>query len=294
MTYVIEADQVVGDMAPSSGDAKPEIRSDLFCQECGYNLRGLISDRCPECGYSLEALRSDVPRLPWVHRAELGRTRAYWQTVWMVMFRHKRFCEEVARPVDFAAAQRFRWVTVLHVYVPILIGTLLLYGLAGPRPFGEKFVDDAFNAVWPVAILHFCILLFLAGATGLPSYFFHPRGIPIEQQNRAIALSYYAGAALAWTPLVFLILVAGTLCFELQWEVGVALLILGFGLQFGQVFAWIADLIHVGVRVMPQRRGRLALLGALLPFLWLGLAGIIFFAVGVVTLFLLLLIKSAF
>ena len=49
-----------------------------------------------------------------------------------------------------------------------------------------------------------CLWLFLFTATGAASYFFHPRSISIERQNRAITLSYYACAPLALTPIVAL------------------------------------------------------------------------------------------
>jgi hypothetical protein len=57
--------------------------------------------------------------------------------------------------------------------------------------------------------LGFAVIYLIAAAatfaviTGLPSYFFHPRGISIERQNRAIALSYYACAPLALGPFLF-------------------------------------------------------------------------------------------
>jgi hypothetical protein len=35
-------------------------------------------------------------------------------------------------------------------------------------------------------------------ATGVPSYLFHPRRLSTEQQNRAIALSYYVCGILSW------------------------------------------------------------------------------------------------
>ncbi|MFH0982330.1 MAG: zinc ribbon domain-containing protein [Planctomycetota bacterium] len=284
-------------------DAQTEIPYDLFCQECGYNLRGLTSDRCPECGYSLKTLRSQVPRIPWVFREELGRLRAYWRTVWMVMFRHKRFCEEVARPVDYGDAQRFRWVTVLHVYLPVLAGTVLLHVLPWPSPFDGPWLDEPFRGVWPMAGFHLCILLFLAAATGVPSYFFHPRDIPIEQQNRAVALSYYACAALGWTPLAFVIGLAGLSVLYIQdrlWGrsaevlpiVGGVLVMLGALLPIGQIVGYIGDLIHIGVRVMPQRKGQLALLGFALPLLWLGLAGLIFVGLPAIVFYVVLIVTS--
>jgi hypothetical protein len=39
--------------APRPESGPRAIEHDLFCLECGYNLRGLHGDpvRCPECGY---------------------------------------------------------------------------------------------------------------------------------------------------------------------------------------------------------------------------------------------------
>ncbi len=88
-------------------DQEVEIGHDLFCQDCGYNLRGLTGARCPECGHSLETIRALESQIPWVYRKEQGWFRAYWRTVWLVMFRQRRFCEEMARPVSFDDAQRF-------------------------------------------------------------------------------------------------------------------------------------------------------------------------------------------
>jgi len=62
---------------------------DLYCPECGYSLRGLTSDRCPECGLRLDFIESAVSLIPWERRRELGRIRAYWQTVLMVLTRTK-------------------------------------------------------------------------------------------------------------------------------------------------------------------------------------------------------------
>ncbi|MHC4091072.1 MAG: hypothetical protein ACYSVY_12505 [Planctomycetota bacterium] len=209
----------------------------------------------------------------------------------MVMFRHKRFCSEIARPVDYGAAQRFRWLTILHVYLPMLVGTVFLYAFAWPTPFEDRFFDHVFQAVWPMAILHCGMLLFLAAATGIPSYFFHPRDIPIEQQNRAIALSYYACAALAWTPLAFVLLPAGVFLADVHETAGLLLVLLAVVLPFGQLAAWAADLFHIGVRIMPQRKGRLAVLAIALPLIWLALWVLVCF-LGIV-LFLLILLASS-
>lgn len=93
------------------------IPEDILCPACAYDLRGATGDRCPACGHSLENLRSTTSRIPWVHRKELGFVWAYWQTVWMVTFRNRSFCEEYARPVSYPDARFF----LADRYLPLAV-----------------------------------------------------------------------------------------------------------------------------------------------------------------------------
>ena len=145
----------------TSRESLPPISEDLFCPECAYNLRTLTSDRCPECGSSLETLRSTVSGIPWTKRDQLGWFRAYWKTVRLATFGQRKFVFEIGRPVDYADSQRFRWLTILHVYVPILALTVLpyvvgltkvFYGIPADWTFYESPVAWAFADCWPVAL----------------------------------------------------------------------------------------------------------------------------------------------
>ncbi len=82
-------------MRPAADDgparSAQEIEGDLYCPKCGYNLRGLTSDRCPECGYDICVIRERKSQIPWVYRDQEGSFRAYWKTVWLVMFKNERF-----------------------------------------------------------------------------------------------------------------------------------------------------------------------------------------------------------
>jgi hypothetical protein len=269
-----------------------EIRQDVFCQECGYNLRGLTSDRCPECGHRLDAVRSPESGIPWVYRRERGRLRAYWQTVWTVMFRHKRFCEELARPVDYRDAQAFRWMTLLHAYAPMVAAVVLAYPAWWPAPFNDRLMDEAFMAMWPAAILLGCLFLFLLAATGIPSYAFHPPELPIEQQNRAVAMSYYASAALAWTPLPFFLGLAGMGLLPRHRLIGEALIAWGILLPVGQWVAWWADLVHIASRIMPQSKRYALSVAIAVPALWLGLAVLTLIALPIAILYVLIIAAS--
>jgi hypothetical protein len=167
---------------------------DLYCPECGYSLRGLTSKRCPECGLRLDFIESEVSLIPWERRREIGRFRAYWRTGWLAAFRPKRFCRAAYQPVSYPCAQKFRWLTVAHAYVALLLvlGTLETLGAGLLEELGEE------TGWWFVALAGLCPLLALIVLTGVPSYFFHPRYLPVERQNRAVALSYYGSGLLGY------------------------------------------------------------------------------------------------
>jgi hypothetical protein len=277
--------------AAAQAEQHPVIPDDLFCPQCGYNLRGLVSDRCPECGYSIDTVRSMTSGIPWVLRKDLGRFRAYWKTVSLVMFRHRRFCDEIVRHVSYADSQSFRWVTVGHAYLPVLLATMALYALAPSEPFRDEVFDWLWASVWPVAVLHLCILLFLAAITGVPSYFFHPNGVPVYWQNRAIAMSYYASGPLALT-FVPVLAVVGAYGF---WAIDyLASLFVLAGLLFPvvQAVAWWLDLIHISRRVVSQRPRWPIVVGVCVPVLWLILAGLIFVTLPFSAFLILVAIKS--
>lgn len=279
-------------------DPLPEIPQDIFCQRCGYNLRGLTGNRCPECGRSLDGVRSLVPQIPWMYRKEIGWFRAYWRTVWFVMVRQARFCDEMARPVSFRGCQSFRRATLLSVALPSLFPPLVLYLTWKPQPF--RFSNDlvsasyaAIAAGWPLVILYFSWLLFLAAATGVSSYFFHPKDIPIEQQNRAVALSYYACGPLAFFSILLLTFTTAVLTLLAKYIiVAQVLIVLTLTLPVVAVAAWWFDLIHLARRLVPQRPQRAVYLGICVPILWFLLALAILAGIPFVFFYFFLIVTS--
>ena len=180
-------------MNDTTGTARPAYADDLYCPDCGYSLRGLTSARCPECGLLLDFIESDTPIIPWERRADSDWFRAYWQTVRLVVLRRSVFCRAFYSPVSYAHAQAFRWVSMLHVYIPLL---LWLGVVQYVYPNMLPMVADE-TGWWFVVFVCGCVLLALLALTGIPSYFFQPRYLSVKQQNRAIALSYYGCAPLA-------------------------------------------------------------------------------------------------
>jgi hypothetical protein len=178
------------------------IASDFLCPTCGYNLRGLTQDRCPECGSEFDRAALSNAQLPWPHRRHLGRFRSYWRTVWQVTFHPKLLAAEFCRPVDYAAAQRFRWFTIFWIWLPFLCSTIITHANNHEDYLCLKsagLIPD----LWLSLAAHLTLILALAVLTGVPTYFFHPRRLPVEFQNRGIALAYYACAPLAWMPVVY-------------------------------------------------------------------------------------------
>lgn len=179
--------------------AEQEVR----CPACRYSLRGIDSDRCPECGTHIDRTLLFAGQIPWVHRDVVGSLAAYWHTVWLVLWRPGRVAGVIHRPVSYLDARRFQHATIWLALIPTMafvtcaLSETELFRVRGfaLHPLGWLIqlglLPVGFVALW----------LFLLAATGAPSYFFHPRSIPVGQQNRAIALSYYACAPLALTPL---------------------------------------------------------------------------------------------
>ena len=205
---------------PAPGLIDPD---EWFCPDCGYDLRGTQSDRCPECGLVVDRTGPPPARVPWEHRRHLGRARAWWRTVRLATFAPSRLAADVLRPVRYRDAQRFRVVTSL--LAGLMLGGVLL---AGQVAYGAAgFLNDALvyeadlaagadgrlrspdlRIPWEAGV---CLpgvqpaaaVLFMLLAAGAASYGFHPRALPVERQNAAVALSHYAAAPFLFLPLPF-------------------------------------------------------------------------------------------
>lgn len=297
-----------------SAEERAEFGEDIYCVVCGYNLCGTPGDRCPECGDSLARIRSGVSGIPWTHRKVLGRFRAYWQTVWLVTFRHRRFCEEYARSVSYPDARRFQVVTVLLAFLPILLLTVGSYLTNPPKlwtpaayppgafaPFrtgGPTLLDYAYADVWPACVFNLSIIAFLFAATGAPSYFFHPRAIGSKRQNNAVAMSYYACAPVVLTPaLLPFVWAAITLASPVRWvdwswqidHWYVAGAVTAVGVLF---LAYWRALYQLALRTMPQLSRRALAVAIGVPAVWLGSAFVTLGVVPFLLIYLLAVIAS--
>lgn len=265
--------------------------NDLYCPECGYSLRGLTSTRCPECGLDLGFIESAESLIPWERRRQIGRFRAYWRTAWLATFRPKRFCRAAYQPVSYADAQRFRWLTIAHAFAALLMVVVTLE-LLGAGLLGEAVEETGW---WFVCFVGVCIVLALAAFTGTPSYFFHPRWLPVERQNRAVALSYYGCGGLGYAlPLALVIvgvLVAiGSDPTELFLSTGIAL----------SIFVGVAVLLMCWIcwsrmaRYLLMRTGRRLAITWLMPMVLFAVCGLILLGLPAVAYYLALVYYSLF
>lgn len=200
--------------------AEIESSAELFCRGCGYNLRGIKSRQCPECGVALEWSKLAESRIPWVYRRDLGRINAFALTVWQVVRRPGEVGSEAGREVSYSDAQKFRWVVVILTSIPLWGWVLAYQILWGSNPPGVPSASPVarlmvgmdwtfdleatfFAGITLRPVPWVAVLLCVIGITGVASYLFHPRSLPVVRQDRAIALSYYANAslALAWLPM---------------------------------------------------------------------------------------------
>jgi hypothetical protein len=295
---------------------------EIFCPDCGYDLRGIEqSERCPECGATIDRGAVGRSRIPWTRRAEIGRIRAYLQTVWMVLTRPRRLAEEVTRPVFLSDAKRFRLITLIIALIGPAVASALLYGdLAGkgpwpivptsgmwgtPPPYTGPVAEPKHRLLgWALEIgvvgaLWLGYWLFLSSASAVASAFFHPPGIAMERQNRAVAVSYYAAAPWALLPLVLLCLrewmtlAQGGYLRRPHVPVWVIVsLTVVTVVPLVQVFSTYAAPLAILRRATLCGEGRLGLAAITLPIAWAALAAIFLIALPAAYLFVTLVVMS--
>lgn len=197
-----------------------------LCLQCGYDLRGTQSNRCPECGTRFERTL-DLHHTPYLQPGKRS-AHAFWATVILATLHPARIADDAAHPANLAAALRFRRALAFRLAVwPILLGIAFyvehLCSSPGTRSLVQYWYPDFYwqfddfrkasarSLVWSQAIEMICVaIVFLTVAMwiflalGVQTYFFHPRRLPEEVSNRAVALGYFTVAPLAWMPAALL------------------------------------------------------------------------------------------
>jgi hypothetical protein len=265
------------------------VTSELYCVECGYDLRQLDSERCPECGAVIDRSVLGQSIIPWRQRARIGSLRAFWATVWLVFARPQRLAAEMNRPADLDDALKFRRIVAILAMLVLAPASMIgLSAFFGGYMYSPMFVVSDPLGMSLHALLALCILvgdwLFLITASGVASYFFHPRSLAVEQQNRAIAISYYASAPLACMPLVAAFSIAMFKLFEVVIRIRppmyaqVTVLLLVFGtpaLLLWQMWRTPVRVLRAATRCGGERQIALSLS---LPLMWAALAGLFLIA----------------
>ena len=233
----MEPDGTFSSDPPSGADGQESpslpaaIDNDLCCPHCGYNLRGLTSGRCPECGNVFDLAAMSRSQIPWLHRAEVGRMRAWWRTCWMALRRPGQFAASINAPCPYADARRFWLINVAILCLPLVVLCVVFpltfaaddlpfpWGTIGFSPSGGGsriwWVANAalpwMSSVvyWPVSVI--ASVLSVLFVTGSVSYLFQVMPIPRRQQDRAAAMGLYSSGALIAGPIVLIVLAVAAL-----------------------------------------------------------------------------------
>lgn len=114
-------------MPDQAASTPPLVATDLFCPQCGYNLRGTGGERCSECGRTFAPGELSGSRIPWAHRRMLGRRKAFFRTLHIATFHPGRLAESFDADIPWREGRRFRLLCVL----PLCLAWLLIPGNAG-------------------------------------------------------------------------------------------------------------------------------------------------------------------
>ena len=288
---------------------QPAGELELYCPGCGYDLRALDGDVCPECGLRVDRATLGASRIPWAHRARVGPASAYVRTVWLATTRAKQWSQELSNPVSYHDAQRFRWITVALTALPaaaILFTILALVGAprlrtavsfvltrtaSDPNPGAyDVFLPWAAGAMWP-PVLPLALVLFVACASGVHSYWFHPRSVPVVRQNRAVALSFYVIAPMVWLPVPVMLLLGSIVAFPVfelvsnrsmrkdEYQIVALVLCLSLGVVVALVSLIAFNLIRLARAASGNSLARTVVAAVCIPLAWLASAAVTLFAV---------------
>lgn len=273
-------------MSEAIAKSEPSTELALFCPQCIYDLRGLPGDECPECGCEVDRAKLEKSSIHWVHREGLG-VGAFVKTAMRATFKTQFFCLEVARPVSLDAARKFRrrvvWLLALSVLILPMIFSMIEEEVRGPLV--ETWQYSPVLALALAAAGVFSLWLFLMGFTGLHQYWFHPKALSVEQQNRAVAISHYACAPLIWFSLAVVLfgiaMVIGAVANSYDADPGRWIAVVVVMLSWLIVLLSLAAYVFTCARMVQfaaHRNGLVrGLLWVVLPISWLGFGGLTFF-----------------
>jgi hypothetical protein len=231
-------------------------------------------------------------RLPWEQRRRVGRISAWGRTVLLATFAPTRLAAEVQRHVRYPDALRFRLVT--SIVAGLMLGAVLFAGTVTYRAAGffnpllqytPESLDQGlptrlaasanFGIPWEAGISFLpaqpvAAVLFIVLASGMATYWLHPRRLPVERQNAAVALGHYAGAPFLFLPFT-LACCAAAMALEASYPrsdvaaLFTVLAIVGAVLNTWTMLKSPLMLVHLAAR---GGAGRVVAAAVLLPVMW--------------------------
>ena len=158
---------------------------------------------------------SEQTVVPWEHRREIGRWKAYWWTVRTVMRWGGLLGRAVTGPVELRDARRFRWVTLGLAMAPLWVNSILVWLLeiaareeyGGVRWGPVRSAEDAMAVLMDAGAITFWLTAFLYILTELAACVGCPARADRLERRRGAALAHYNCAPMAmlvaFTPVPF-------------------------------------------------------------------------------------------
>ena len=229
------------------------------------------------------------PLIPWEHRKEIGVFKAYWQTVFYVSALKGRLADNMDRPISLASAKRFRFSTVILNVAALAVIFLVSLTTLGIR---EKILNVQIHVDILALLIGVPIGIIFSGiclsvVTRAAAWFFCSKKFADDRQDRAIALSYYTCAPLAFMPI--LPLLAGiSLAFVPLGSLKIVLL----ALSVWALLDWLAwyRLVLTAVHTIMGRSVKRTVFTALaLPIVWVGIPAMFLLILPAIAMWMLMI-----
>lgn len=180
----------------------PRVDRPPTCEACGYNLTSAAMEgRCPECGEPVaRSLGPDArPGTPWDRRRELGRWRAWWQSVVGSVVRPRSFGAQIRRSAPEMSHRRF---LALHLPVFFLMGAVAVVSChvaaTGRNPYSSDPYVVSFVGPLVGCVTAAFVIVCALGSAWFVALCYRARGDASLLSGAMQMASYLSGYVVFW------------------------------------------------------------------------------------------------
>lgn len=204
-----------------------------------------------------------LPIIQWEKRGKKNTMRIYWRTVFHVIARKGKLDDYMSGPVCPKSTKEFQKRIFGHAFIAWFFAVILTFFV--PTIMKEEISTTHYIAA--IAAMHIGALSICYMIEAM-TWFFCPKNVDRELQDRMIALSRYSSAPLALTLAIPIIFGISMLIIPAEY-IKTTLIVIG-GLYMAAILYWYRIILGAIHSLTGRRVKRTVFVAIMLPLVWIG------------------------